>query len=261
MSPRTHRSDVSPSEAAPRIECRVWERQPCELQTYCQPIVARADNDVTWPATVRDISQGGIGLVAARRFEPKAVLAVEFPGADTSPADVLFARVVHATALDGGYWLLGCAFVSELSEFELQSLLHRALPEHAPSARTGGTSLERVTLHSLGAGQPPAPGRKQSGRTFVLPEVTVQGPPRDGTAASVLVRRLYVTGTWPLPAGSPVTGWIGNKAQRPPDFKWTINRCDQQGERWTLSYAFVDTPSPEVSWELGYAGLDQDTPA
>src|ERR1043165_2571735 len=71
-----------PLKPAParRVECRVRERRPCGLKTSCQPIAARGDKDVMWPATIRDISVASIGLVLGRRFEPGAGLAIEVPG-------------------------------------------------------------------------------------------------------------------------------------------------------------------------------------
>src|SRR6516225_2385721 len=76
-------------------ECRVYERFPVDLQASCQPIAARSDRDIVWPATVRDVSEGGVGLVLKRRFERGAGLAIELPGSDDRPAETLLAKVVH----------------------------------------------------------------------------------------------------------------------------------------------------------------------
>src|SRR5580692_1103433 len=90
-------------------DCRVWERHACGLQTSCQPIAARADKDILWRATLRDVSATGVGMVLDRRFEPGAGLSIEIPG--LGGGNTLLAKVVHATGLPEGKWLLGCAFV------------------------------------------------------------------------------------------------------------------------------------------------------
>src|SRR5262249_35993927 len=123
-----------PATARPRMhaECRVWERHPCDLEASCQPIAARGDRDRAWPGVIRDGSGGGGGLGLGRRFERGAGLAVEIPATASTPSEVLLARVVHATALPGGRWLLGCGFVSQLSDDELRRLLQLARPESPP---------------------------------------------------------------------------------------------------------------------------------
>jgi hypothetical protein len=252
MSKPTTPSETALAGALPGIECRVWQRQPCNLKTFCQPIAARADNDIMWPAKLKDISRSGVGLIVGRRYEPASVLAVEFPGAGATSTEVLFARVVHATALANGYWLLGCAFASELSEFEIQNLL--SLPQSAPSPPAQKTDpvIERITLRSVLEG-PLSPGdRKKLARLFVLPGVAFEGTTPAGELATVLVRRLYLTGSWPLAAGTTVEGWVGGKTENPPSLKWKINSCEQRGERWTVNYSFANTPSPDVARFLGH---------
>jgi len=104
-------------------ECRVWERFPCGLHTLCQPIAGRGDMEMSWSAQIRDLSEGGVGVVLRRRFEPGAGLAIEIPESESSSTTLLMGRVVHTTSLPGGLWLHGCAFVSPLSEDELNRLL------------------------------------------------------------------------------------------------------------------------------------------
>src|SRR5437667_7954790 len=77
--------DVSAPAKYPSLECRVWERFPCGLQTTCQPIAARGQDELSWSAHIRDLSVGGVGVVLKRRFERGAALATGAliaPGAD-----------------------------------------------------------------------------------------------------------------------------------------------------------------------------------
>jgi hypothetical protein len=104
------------------LNCRVFERHPSDLPSQCQPLAARGDDEVVWQATVHDISAGGIGLLLQRRFEPRTSLAIELPDAGDSTYTV-FVRVVHALGQPHGRWLLGCSFVTPLSEERLSALL------------------------------------------------------------------------------------------------------------------------------------------
>jgi hypothetical protein len=103
------------------LSCRVFERYPSELPTQCQPLAARGDDEIVWQATVNNISAGGIGLLLQRRFEPGTGLAIELPDADFTYT--VFVRVIHALAQPNGRWLLGCSFVTPLSEERLNALL------------------------------------------------------------------------------------------------------------------------------------------
>src|SRR5271166_2079984 len=70
----------SSSPKPPRgVELRVWERFSCGLETSCQPLAARGDNDVCWSVRIKDVSAGGMGLVLTRRFERGTSLAIEIP--------------------------------------------------------------------------------------------------------------------------------------------------------------------------------------
>jgi hypothetical protein len=77
-----------------------------------------------WPATIRDISVNGIGLVLRRRFECGVLLAIEVPGGDEGPFRLL-ARVVRITAQAGDSWLLGCALLHPLTDEELAGLVRQ----------------------------------------------------------------------------------------------------------------------------------------
>ncbi len=55
-------------------------------------------------------------MVSSRVFEPKTQLLLLLK-------TVVEARVVHVRASSDGEWALGCAFIKELAEEELDSLL------------------------------------------------------------------------------------------------------------------------------------------
>src|SRR6266446_2241417 len=176
-------------------ECRVYERYPSDLATHCQPLAARGENEMKWQAMVRDISAGGIGLVLQRRFEPRTGLAIELPDADNS-AFTVFVRVVHATAQPGGHWLLGCQFVTPLSEERLNILRLASAKKSLPLAPA--SPAPQTKLMASGT----LPSRIVTGVHFraKLP---------DGSILSRSVTRLHVTGDWPMPPGRIISVWVG----------------------------------------------------
>src|SRR5260370_10189068 len=87
-----------------------------------------------WCATGGAISAGGGGLLLQGRFEPRTGLAIELPDSD-NPEYTVFVRVVHARAQPDGHWLLGCQFVSPLSDERLHALRHAAPKKFQPPAR------------------------------------------------------------------------------------------------------------------------------
>jgi hypothetical protein len=109
---------VRPAGATPGpspTQRRASARRRCGRGGSCRTLPA--DREGQWPATVRDISAGGVGLLLPRRFEPGVLLAVELP--EGCPAGSVLARVAHATVRGGGEWLVGCQFLTPLDEDEL----------------------------------------------------------------------------------------------------------------------------------------------
>jgi hypothetical protein len=102
------------------IERRAWVRYPCDADSTCQAFMGA--RGLQWTAKVRNISRGGIGLTLQRRFELGTLLAIDVQGRSDDAPSTLTARVAHVAALGDGSWLVGCAFISELSEDQLQDL-------------------------------------------------------------------------------------------------------------------------------------------
>ncbi|MBY0524002.1 MAG: PilZ domain-containing protein [Gemmataceae bacterium] len=76
-----------------------------------------------WKAMIRDLSTTGIGLVLNQTFDAGAQLAVELQIPDGLLIYTMLTRVAHSTRQPNGAYLVGCSFVRELSEEELQNLL------------------------------------------------------------------------------------------------------------------------------------------
>jgi hypothetical protein len=101
-------------------ERRATPRYQSEVRLTCYPVGAGLG--AGRQARVRNVSRTGIGLVVDRHWPPGTMLSIALPlGPDggTRPA---MARVIHATALPGGSFLVGCALEVALSEDDLRAL-------------------------------------------------------------------------------------------------------------------------------------------
>jgi len=189
--------------------------------TNCQPPTLWGGKDLKWGAQIRDISVGGVSLVLRRRFERGAGLAIELPGSPDGLPNTVLARVVHVRPQEGGVWVLGCSFVSPLSEEEVATLLPR------PSAQP------RV----------PAPS--------TLPPTLIPGSPAGARLLTVLLRGMLPSGeviwrrikqfdpgsTWPRRAGTIVNLKVSRGGPAP---RLQIDSCQPHGEGWLLSGTFLD---------------------
>lgn len=202
-------------------ECRVYTRLACDLSTSCQPTSAWGRKDSRWPATITDLSVAGIRLIVSRRFEPGAGLGIELPAHDGSDPSIVLARIVHVRALENGSWALGCKFISELGEDELQGLLGQQAPEPAPQ--------ELVAA-------PVAPSQltEAAADDKVIPGVTLQLEVGPGKVIDCHFRRLTVPGAWPSTAGTILTIRLNTPHGARPSIRLEVVRCSQNGERWML---------------------------
>jgi hypothetical protein len=133
MGRRAAEADVSVPEAGPD-ERRIWVRFPSQVETTLQP--AQDGRSERLPATIRDISRGGIRLVVETEFEPGALVSVELPGPGGDASYAVLAYVVHASQTDDGAWTLGCTFARELSDEDLEAFGGRRKKPTAPDDRS-----------------------------------------------------------------------------------------------------------------------------
>ncbi len=116
--------ELNEASSAAASDRRAWVRFVCDLEASCQP--AGTMKDAGWPAKVRDVSAGGVGLLLKHRFKPGTTLDVELRDGAGPVECSLRARVGHATSVfvEGDqYWLTGCVLETSLSEGELAALL------------------------------------------------------------------------------------------------------------------------------------------
>jgi hypothetical protein len=94
--------------AGPPGERRSGARHPWYQEVPLRAV--GAGNEETHWASVRDISDGGIGLLLSCPFRPGTVVTMELRGAGQPASRMLVGRVVHATRQPHGNYALGCAF-------------------------------------------------------------------------------------------------------------------------------------------------------
>lgn len=95
--------------------------KPVGLEAFCRSVAAVKDDP--WPARVRDLSSGSIGLLLTRRFEPGTLLVIELEKKAQSLSHTLVGRVVNATQSSGGSWSLACTLANKIADDDLQALL------------------------------------------------------------------------------------------------------------------------------------------
>lgn len=120
----TNQPQKEPAREAVLPERRAWVRYGCDLEAACR--TTGRMKDAGWTAQVRNLSQGGLGLVLRHRFGPGTPLVIELRSRDRHFCRLCPARVTHAAPVlvDGqALWFLGCAFAEPLGAADLQQLL------------------------------------------------------------------------------------------------------------------------------------------
>jgi len=235
-----------PSMARPSIECRVYPRLPCDVPTSCQPTSAWGRKDSRWSATISDVSPGGARIVVRRRFEAGVGLGIELPGRDGQEPYTVLAKVIHVKALPDGSWALGCKFISELSDDEVQGLAPP--PPLAPLQRAeeSGPAPLVPSQHPQAV---PSPAEAPKRRT--LQGVTLQLEVSPGRVVDCRIRKLSVPASWPPPDGKTLTMLLDNPHGAPPRIKVEVVWTRLEGDRWTLRCRLLSPTWEELLRALG----------
>ncbi len=84
---------------------------------------------------VRDISRGGVNLLARERLDSGTLLGIHFPAVEGQAAYTVLATVLHVMQLPNGEWSAGCAFACELSDEDVQTFVAQRRPSGGPDQR------------------------------------------------------------------------------------------------------------------------------
>lgn len=102
------------------LDGRNWSRFPCQLKAIYQVVLD--EDGPCREAKVLNISAGGVALVVDHDVRAGALLSAELHAADGRAVVTMLACVVHVIAESEGERVLGCNFIQELSDADLQSL-------------------------------------------------------------------------------------------------------------------------------------------
>jgi hypothetical protein len=100
---------------------RVWVRFSCELQASYRKVGDPTGQ--SHAAQVLNVSANGIGLSVQPTLEAGSLVNVDLLDRSGRMLRTILACVVHTTLRAGGDYAVGCNFIRELSEEELQALL------------------------------------------------------------------------------------------------------------------------------------------
>jgi hypothetical protein len=217
---------MSPKLAPVAPDNREGTRHNCEVPTTCQPPSAYTKDP--WPAMIRDISTWGLSLTLNRRFERGSGLAIELPTEDGTTATVL-ARVSNVRAFAEGGWLLGCEFISELSDEEVLFVVNVDPAKHAAPSKNGG-------------GKDLAPGS--------VSDVLFQAKVRRGWVLRWYVKRLDLAGGWPLTKGKVVAMRVGGLPADTAPLEMSVRDCRRFGSYWIIEGKLLAEPSDDVMHAL-----------
>lgn len=118
---------------SPGEERRVWVRYVCDAPAMYQP--AHKPSADALQAKVRNISRGGVSLHLDRSFDRGAILSIELQGPNSQVPVTLLACVVHIEQLADLEWVVGCSFVTELVDDELEPFGARRARPSEPDQR------------------------------------------------------------------------------------------------------------------------------
>jgi hypothetical protein len=105
---------------APFAERRAHVRYSQSLGLACRPL---GQASASWSATIRDLSHTGAALAMSQEVRPGAVLVVTVDGLGGRFARPLLMRVLNVRSREDGERVAGCAFVTRLSDDDVQSLM------------------------------------------------------------------------------------------------------------------------------------------
>jgi hypothetical protein len=251
----------SGAETVVNRECRVYERHSCELPSKCQPASSIGKENLKWPARLENISQGGVCLNLRRRFEPGTGLTIELPSTDGQDAYAVLAKVVHVRRQENGFWFLGCKFISELSDDEMQRLLRcpsRAAPPSSDYDLNLPFSQCDITpppgppvVAKTPAAKPAAkPNRSADKRRIGHVQLKLEIALR--TTVDCLIDNFASTHFWPLAANTVGVLKGKDKQGQPWKLRVKVQRCQSTKEGWQLECGLIKMPSePELLRALG----------
>ena len=103
------------------LDKRQTVRQFCDIEATSRPL--EVGDGMSWGGIVKDISLGGLKLGICFPFSPGTYLAVDLQATKRKVSRLLVCRVVHVHDNADGTWTLGCEFIKQLEQSEVELLV------------------------------------------------------------------------------------------------------------------------------------------
>jgi hypothetical protein len=110
-----------PAPSREHLDKRSSTRFTSALEALSRPL--DAPETICWGASIHDISNGGVGLKLCYPFKRGTYLAIDLVSPNGNNR-ALLGRVVHVhDQFSDGTWLVGCEFVKQLTDSEVELLI------------------------------------------------------------------------------------------------------------------------------------------
>jgi hypothetical protein len=224
---------------ADHSECHAHERHGSGLACSCQPASSFGKENLKWSGTIDNVSTSGIGLLLGRRFEKGTGLAIELPGSADNGSYVVLAKVVNVSRQSNSFWMLGCKFVSELSDDEVGRLLPRAQSSIEPPSALNETALPPA-LTELAR---PAAAPQSTKQPKIFPIYLVVQTAAGKKVGCMIPSFEVLSCSWPLAPGKVGALKGVTKQGNPWKLRVKVRQCDSEGDTWKLECRLANSTS------------------
>lgn len=100
---------------------RAWARGPAIGRAVWRSVL---HGNAEHSGEIHDISPTGVALIVTDEQPPGTLLELELRDRGDQPVRSILACVVHSRRAEAGRWLVGCTFVRELSDHDLEALVN-----------------------------------------------------------------------------------------------------------------------------------------
>jgi hypothetical protein len=100
---------------------RAWVRFECKAQAFCRAV--NVPDSILAPATILNVSASGVALQTSEPLAIGELITIDLRAGEHFLFSTLACVVRVTTPADGGLPILGCNFIGELTDAQLQSLL------------------------------------------------------------------------------------------------------------------------------------------
>jgi len=119
--PRDHLIRLgAPRDKASTKDQRIARRYECPVHATYE--VSEKEGKSERPVEVQNISLRGIGLVMREPIQTGSLLNLSLRGPHSKNVHRILACVVHVSHQPGQEWMVGCNFINELSDNDMQAL-------------------------------------------------------------------------------------------------------------------------------------------